>query len=123
MPDTTAPPLTPIVVAAVVAANTPIQAEAALSRPDVTQAAIARATPAQITAAIPRIPWWKSKGMLIAYGGLGTALLDVSVTLLESKDLSWRTIVLGVIATAGAWARKNSSTIVSSFTGIGDSQP
>ena len=113
MPD----PVTPAVSSAVIATRTPAEVDAVLRLPAVADAAIARATPAQIQAAIPRVPWWRSKGMVLAYVGIGTAVLDATVSLAESKDLSWRTVVIGIGSVIAAWARKNASTIVSSYVG------
>lgn len=114
-------PVTGDVAGAIIATRTPAEVEAVLRVPAVTEAAIARATPAQITAAIPRVPWWRSRSMLLAYVGVGMAMLDAVVTLAESKDLSWRTVVIGLGAAAAAWARKNAKGIVESYTGLGGS--
>lgn len=115
MPDQ---PLTPAVIAAVADATTPAQVEVAIGLPAVTAAAVARATPAQITAAVERVPWYRSKGMLAAYTGLAIAVVDALSTVILGHDISWRTAALALFSSLAAWARMSATTIVKSWLGL-----
>lgn len=62
--------------------------------------------------AAPVIPWWKSRGVVWALSGILLAVIDAAVSLVETGNLSWRTLVIFVGGAVGAWFRKNARSIV-----------
>lgn len=64
--------------------------------------------------------WWKSKTMVAAYTGLAIALVDALSTLMLGDNLSWRTAVIGIGSALAAWGRKNATTVITSWLGLGE---
>jgi hypothetical protein len=53
--------------------------------------------------------------MVGAYTGLVIALADALVSWATAGEVSWRTLVLFVVAGIGGWGRKSARTIISGW--------
>jgi len=67
---------------------------------------------AQPPVPLPRIPWWKSRGVLWALSGMGVAAIDGFYVVLSGGVLTWRTLAIGVGGALALWFRTHATGVI-----------